>query len=276
MLKKLIKHEWKDTWAVGTICCAVVVVMTLIGMVLLSSDIWGQSASRSDEAEAFTGMMYVMYFMMLFWGVVGCVLVIKYFYFYRYYKNLFTDQGYLMNTLPVKSTDLINSKWIVAVIWQFIAKLLVVFAVVGLIIAAMGNLDYSLTEFVQDFNTFMQEMDWTEFGQVIPVEICAILCTLMSPFTGTLVMYAAVGIGQMSKKYKFLVAVLVLLGINMGIQFGVRIMALPLTLGMDTNNWPEMLTINLIAIVVTLIMAGITVGLYFANKYFLEKKLNLE
>jgi uncharacterized protein YneF (UPF0154 family) len=37
-----------------------------------------------------------------------------------------------------------------------------------------------------------------------------------------------------------------------------------------------MLTINLIAIVVTLIMAGITVGLYFANKYFLEKKLNLE
>ena len=50
MLSKLIKHEWKDTYMVGTVCSIVVVVLTIIGMLLFSLDVWGESASRRDPS----------------------------------------------------------------------------------------------------------------------------------------------------------------------------------------------------------------------------------
>ena len=106
MLKKLIKHEWKDTWSVGTTCSVIVLVLTIIGLFVLNEDIWRESANRSDMAEDFTVITMMLYLMMFVWGLVAAAFVVRYYFFWRYYKNLFTDQGYLMNTLPVKSTDL--------------------------------------------------------------------------------------------------------------------------------------------------------------------------
>ena len=40
MLKKLINHEWKDTWSVGTVCSLIVVGLAIIGMIIFSLDIW--------------------------------------------------------------------------------------------------------------------------------------------------------------------------------------------------------------------------------------------
>lgn len=276
MLKKLIKHEWKDTYPVGTTCCIVVIIMTIIGMILLSLDVWNQSAGRSDAAESFTIIMFSMYFMMLFWGVIAAVLVIKYYYFYRYYKNLFTDQGYLMNTLPVKSTDLINSKLIVSVIWQYLSGIVVAFAVFGLVFAAVGNFgDITFAEFCSGLKELLDEMDWAQFGEAVPMIIVSILSGLLSPIASTLLMYVAVGIGQLCKKSKFLISVLILIGFNIVLQFVVRIFTLPLTLMME-NEMPSITTINIMSVIGFIIGIAITIGLYFANKFFLEKKLNLE
>ena len=39
------------------------------------------------------------------------------FVFIRYYKNFFTDEGYLTFTLPVKRSTLLNAKTVNAMIW---------------------------------------------------------------------------------------------------------------------------------------------------------------
>lgn len=276
MLKKLIKHEWKDTWSVGTTCSIIVLVLAVIGMFVLNEDIWRESANRGETAESFTAITMMLYFMMFVWGLVAAALVVRYYFFWRYYKNLFTDHGYLMNTLPVKSTELINAKLIVAVIWQYIISIVITLAIFMLIIGMVGGLTpYSWSEFWQDFAEVWREMEWGELGEIVPFLICMFLCMLLAPIGSVLLMYTAVGIGQMAKKYKFLVSVFILIGFLIAKQAIVSYASLPFSLAMNERDiTPTM--VNIGSFIAVLVLAGVIIGLYFLNKYFLEEKLNLE
>lgn len=276
MLKKLIKHEWKDTWSVGTTCSIIVLVLTIIGLFVLNEDIWRESANRSDMAEDFTVITMMLYLMMFVWGLVAAAFVVRYYFFWRYYKNLFTDQGYLMNTLPVKSTDLINAKLIVAVIWQYIISIIIGLGIFVLIMGVVGGIaPYSWSEFWQELQELFREIDWSEFGEFVPFLICMFLCTLLAPIGSVLLMYTAVGIGQMVKKYKFLVSVFILIGLLIARQAITSYASLPFSLAM--NEWDITTTmVNIGSFISVLVLTGAIIGLYFLNKYFLEKRLNLE
>ncbi|MBP3422003.1 MAG: hypothetical protein J6K37_07020 [Lachnospiraceae bacterium] len=281
MLSKLIKHEWKDTYMVGTVCSIVVVVLTIIGMLLFSLDVWNESASRENEfAMEFTASMIMLYFVMMIYGIAALIMVIRYYFFWRYHKNLFTDQGYLLNTLPVKSSDLIKSKLIVGVIWQYIAGFVVGISIVLLMSTmVIGFGELTVAEFVEgigeifiDFQT--EVLGDVEFVKALPMAVGYLLIMIASPIFDLLLMYTAVGIGQLSKKHKFLMAVLVLLGFNLAIQTVSSFVSVPMTLLMDGDN---ILTIyNTVMVSVAVIMVGGSFGLYYLSKYFLEKKLNLE
>ena len=279
MLKKLIKFEWKDTWSVGTVCSIIVVGMSIIGMILFSMDIWRGPSRMNDAVENFTMTMVMFYFMMLVWGIVGVVFVVRYFFFYRYYKNLFTDHGYLMNTLPVKSTDLILSKLIVAVIWQFLIWLVVAVSIICMVLVLVVNVgQISISDFSDVIMEFFDALQWAfrdeDFVEMVPFFICTFLAIVLWPIAELLLMYAAVGIGQLNKKRKFLVAVFILIGFNMAKSLVTNMISLPITLMSDTM--PSQFTVNVIAVLWLFITIGMIIGLYFANKYFLEKKLNLE
>lgn len=276
MLKKLIKHEWKDTWSVGTTCSVIVLVLTIIGLFVLNEDIWRESANRSDMAEDFTVITMMLYLMMFVWGLVAAAFVVRYYFFWRYYKNLFTDQGYLMNTLPVKSTDLINAKLIVAVIWQYIISIIIGLGIFVLVMGVVGGIaPYSWSEFWQELQELFREIDWSEFGEFVPFLICMFLCMLLAPIGSVLLMYTAVGIGQMVKKYKFLVSVFILIGLLIARQAITSYASLPFSLAM--NEWDVTTTmVNIGSFISVLVLTGAIIGLYFLNKYFLEKRLNLE
>lgn len=276
MLKKLIKHEWKDTWSVGTTCSIIVLVLSVIGMFVLNEDIWKESAGRGGTAEDFTAITMMLYFMMFVWGLVAAAFVVRYYFFWRYYKNLFTDHGYLMNTLPVKSTELINAKLIVAVIWQYIISIIIGLAIFILIMGMIGGISpYTWNEFWRDFQEVWREIEWGELGKLVPFLICMFLCMLLAPIGSVLLMYTAVGIGQMAKKYKFLISVFILIGLLIAKQAIISYASLPFSLAM--NKWDITMTmVNIGSFIAVLVLAGAIIGLYFLNKYFLEKKLNLE
>ncbi len=279
MLKKLIKHEWKDTWSVGTVCSLIVVGLAIIGMIIFSLDIWRGNSRMNDAMEGFTATMVMFYFMMLVWGIIGVVFVVKYFFFYRYYKNLFTDHGYLMNTLPVKSTELIFSKLIVGVIWQYLIWIVVAASILGMILVMVAQVgEIRISDFWEAIKEFFEALRYIfrdeDFMEVSPALICSILAAILWPIAELLLMYAAVGIGQLSKKRKFLVSVFILIGFNMAKSLVTNIISVPFMLVSD--QLPSQFTINIFAALWLVITIGMIIGLYFANKYFLEKKLNLE
>ena len=181
-----------------------------------------------------------------------------------------------MNTLPVKSTDLINAKLIVAVIWQYIISIIIGLGIFVLVMGVVGGIaPYSWSEFWQELQELFREIDWSEFGEFVPFLICMFLCMLLAPIGSVLLMYTAVGIGQMVKKYKFLVSVFILIGLLIARQAITSYASLPFSLAM--NEWDITTTmVNIGSFISVLVLTGAIIGLYFLNKYFLEKRLNLE
>ena len=118
----------------------------------------------------------------------------------RFYRNLMTDEGYLMFTLPVSTTELIFSKLIVSIVW-----FLGTFAVDALGLLLSGTLggyeDIVRFRFAFTFGapysmpTITQaQAGWLTVGVVVLVVLCGLALCLMT--------YAAMAIGQSFKKNK--------------------------------------------------------------------------
>ncbi|MBQ1171394.1 MAG: hypothetical protein IIX48_02170 [Lachnospiraceae bacterium] len=274
MLKTLLKYEWKDTWGLCTVCNGIALILSVIGALMIS--LWHYSDDRTftDTQTTMLGVVFSFYIIIYIVSVFAIVLVMKYYFFLRYYKNLFTDQGYLMHTLPVKSTDLINSKLIIAVLWQFITGIVVAICIV-LISFSFTNIfaELSITDFAEAFHDI--EIELEELMKGIPLIVSAVICGLISPVFEMLLMYMAVGIGQLSKKNRLLLSILVLIGIYIGKRFISSLLSFPLQMFV-INEDPSLTSVNIGSVLLTLAIVGSTVGLYFLNKYFIEKKLNLE
>ena len=68
----------------------------------------------------------------------------------RFYKNLYTDEGYLMHTLPVTPRQLLVSKLTVGSLWSFLVTILTLWAVFlimifGLPVMVKDDLNLSFT-----------------------------------------------------------------------------------------------------------------------------------
>ncbi|MDD6657090.1 MAG: hypothetical protein PUE95_07365 [Lachnospiraceae bacterium] len=274
MLKTLLKYEWKDTWGLGTTCNGIALILSVIGSLMISLWHYSDDKSFTDTQMAMLGVGLSFYVIIYVVSVFAIALVMKYYFFIRYYKNLFTDQGYLMHTLPVKSTDLINAKLIIAVLWQFITCAVLVGCLMMLFFSfgtAIG--DMTMHDVFEAFHDM--EIVFEEIVKEIPLIVSSIICSLMTPILEILLMYVAVGIGQLSKKNRLFLSVLVLIGIYIGKRFLLSMLMVPFQLAIAEEDFSAT-SINVVSVFGTLAVIGITVGLYFLNKYFLEQKLNLE
>lgn len=274
MLKTLLKYEWKDTWILCTACNGIALILSVIGSLMISFWHYSDDKSFTDTQSALLGVGFSFYVIIYIVSVMAIVLVMKYYFFLRYYKNLFTDQGYLMHTLPVKSTDLINSKLLIAVLWQFVTGIVVAICMVMIIFSfadAFGEI--SLTDFTEEFHDI--EMEYGEIVKGIPLIVSCIISGLAAPVFEILLMYMAVGIGQLSKKNRLFLSIVVLIGLYMGKRFVSSCLSVPLQM-MVIDEELSLTSVNVGSVLVALAIVGMTVGLYFLNKYFLEEKLNLE
>ena len=274
MLKTLLKYEWKDTWGLCTACNGIALILSVIGALMISLWHYSDDKTFTDTQTTMLGVAFSFYIIIYIVSVFAIVLVMKYYFFVRYYKNLFTDQGYLMHTLPVKSTDLINSKLIIAVLWQFITGI-VVGICIAIIVFSFADIfgELSIMDFKEAFHDI--EMEFDEIVKGIPLIASGIISGLVTPIFEILLMYMAVGIGQQSKKNRLFLSVMVLIGLYMGKRFLSSCLSVPLQM-LVINEDISLTTVNVGAVLAALAIVGMTVGLYFLNKYFLEKKLNLE
>ena len=274
MLKTLLKYEWKDTWGLCTACNGIALILSVIGALMISLWHYSDDKTFTDTQTTMLGVAFSFYIIIYIVSVFAVVLVMKYYFFVRYYKNLFTDQGYLMHTLPVKSTDLINSKLIIAVLWQFITGIVVGICIV-IIVFSFADIfgELSIMDFKEAFHDI--EMEFDEIVKGIPLIASGIISGLVTPIFEILLMYMAVGIGQQSKKNRLFLSVMVLIGLYMGKRFLSSCLSVPLQM-LVINEDVSLTAVNVGSVLAALAIVGMTVGLYFLNKYFLEKKLNLE
>lgn len=115
MLKKLLKYEWKDTRKLLLPINLVILALTIIGCIMLNTSIFD-----TDMGFVFAIPLACLYLLSI---IAFSSITIIYIYV-RFYKNLFTREGYLMHTLPVTETQLFHAKFIVGFFWVCLNSML--------------------------------------------------------------------------------------------------------------------------------------------------------
>ena len=112
MLGKLLKYDLKSSFKVWWI-----LALAFFGMSILSGiggfvyaldlkEAFGMNFQIPNMIKVMGYLAWVLYYALQGLFLVGSSIII----FIRFYRNFFTDEGYLTFTLPVKRTTLLNSK----------------------------------------------------------------------------------------------------------------------------------------------------------------------
>ncbi len=148
MLKKLLKYDFKAVLKIWWIAAAAVLVLSPVAGLCLKVTNSMRSFPAVVEVVAVLGLVLGYIALLVFVLLTVIVLAM------RFYKNFFTDEGYLTFTLPVRRGQLLNSKLIVS-----LATHLMTFFVCGLSILLM--LLVGEEDFIAQFREF-----WIEFWEI--------------------------------------------------------------------------------------------------------------
>ena len=166
MFSRLLKHEWRaNAGLLGMLSLAafgIGVLATAVLRILMST-----SGALWWETEKGLGVALVIALcMFLFFSVVALsvyAIAVQVILLYRFYKNKFTDEGYLTFTLPVKTSHIFWSSFLNMLIWLGIS-ILVVFSVVFLAVlfgtAEHGLINTDVFDAMKDLLEFFRVIDW--------------------------------------------------------------------------------------------------------------------
>lgn len=261
MLSKLLKHEIKATARLLLPLYLVLVVLTIMDRIALGFDF--QSALAI--IPGFITFAYIISLIAI--AVVSFVIIIL-----RFYRNLMTDEGYLMFTLPVKSTQLINSKLIVAFVLTVASLVIIILSLLGVL--ATPDRMYLLRE---GMNTFLMEMR-TEFGlantTLVLVEFAFLL--VFGMLNGILMIYASIAIGQLFHGHRVLGSFAAYIGISTLLQIIVSVGMVILGF-LFNKSFEDISAIPQIIFPLTIVYTIVTTCLfYWMTNLIFKKKLNLE
>ncbi len=212
MLSKLLKHEFTATWRVPVALDALLIVLGIMAHFVIKS---------IPLVEDSVGVYVILFSLIAIYyiGIIAANIIVQIFLVMRYYRNLYTSEGYLTFTLPVRTSHIINAKVINGYIWILLSGIC---TVASLFIAAIGLVDaadipvYELREFATEIGTL--------FGINDPGFIVTLLLTvLISSLSAILGLYFSVTVGQLWQKHKILGAVLCYVGIYIINQIGAQI-----------------------------------------------------
>ncbi len=280
MLGKLVSHEWKDSWKIMTILNIAVFALSIIGAVFLRADEFAETIGVQEMRETMIALVYSSYFTVYVLSIITLSIVATLYFYIRFYRNLYTDQGYLMHTLPVTSKELIWSKAIVAIIWRFISSI-VMFVGIAILVVAGFELRF-MDELREMFRAFAEVFDQGPLLITLYI-ILTVLGGIGSVFFSVFKGYTAISFGQMAAKNKVLASVGAYFGIHIAINiFGNIFMQAGMLVLLGTRgSIVEMFEDPGLMMIVFLIALNIGVyGLsligYLISNSIMKNRLNLE
>lgn len=297
MLGKLMKYEWKNIWKAGTLMLLGMLVVTVIGCVVLrmpggvvtglldNNDINATQSWFVLSSFVATLILYVIMLLASTWGMLIFLGI-------RFYRSMYTDEGYLSHTLPVTANQLFLSKVLVSGVWYLFITIGIGISVVALIVSLMtgllniGELSSVLTQYNGNIWEFMADAFY-ELGRTYEEEmginlshyvITLLLTYVAEPFITMVTLFGALTIGQLSSKHKGLMGILAYAGLTIlssiigstvqsAFMFGTNVMSSSGGFSVTTNMAYD------INVITSLLIAAIMYGVSY---YIMNRKLNLD
>ena len=258
MLGKLIKYEFKATGRIFLPIFGALLVVAVINRIFLS---------LSFEIPTAIGIA-ISTIMMIGIAVLTLILTLQ-----RFSKNLLGSEGYLMFTLPVKTSNLIFSKLIVSSVWFIASGIIVSIAI--LIMAFSG---INLHEIIESIRYFFSTFN-VDYLHIVLYVIEAIVFMILSLFSTILLLYACMSLSLFFNKHRGLAAFGVFILFNIiGQTIGGILVAtgFPDLFVITFESLSDLYQMHFVALlsIITDLITGVI--FYLITMYMLKNKLNLE
>ncbi len=279
MLKKLLKYDLRAILKYWWIVALSSLGTSLIGGISLRALFPLLQKPELEGAEVFIAIFSFLGLIMSILGISAFIIATEIFIYIRLYRHLFSDEGYLTFTLPVKRSEILNSKLLSGLIINFASVLIVI---LDIFIFLLAGIDHSEIANVLSFIGMMLSSAFELWGAL---SIAYILEAVLLLLCLSLVSYLFIAIcmtfaAMIAKKYKIFAAigiyyvvsaVITFIG-QLAIMFGSIGLAALLS-SLDPSYIPSVIALLLLSLCV--ILSALTYCLYTLELYMLDKKLNL-
>ncbi len=269
MVKKLFKHE---LLSYARLLFPIYGILLMISVFTRATQLFESDSTIYHIICASSWIFFVI-------AIVVAIVLTTVFIIVRFYKNLFSGEGYLTLTLPFTPSQHIRVKLLTAVLVEFVTGLLVLLSI--LIVTewdVLNEIGKALTYLIDHI-----PQKWQDHLPLFVIEILILL--VVSIFSNYLMYYTCISVGQLSKKNRVLAAVGVYFIIYfiyqaIGTAFGIAMAFLTETPLLDNiTTFCENHPIGAIHIgfTVTLVIElAVTAAYYLITRHILCNKLNLE
>ena len=224
------------------------------------------------------GLSLVLYIFSLF----ALTITVFVYFVVRFYRNMYTNEGYLMHTLPVKSWELLFSKGLVFFIWTLLSALVMIFSVLLLVLTAVSTIDgVALSTIWANLRAELPTLsaEWKEIfgfgfgGYFATMAVSALISIVYS----ILMIYTSISIGQLFHKFKILASFIAYACINFVVQLLTSLFQVPLMATGFDENINEIGNVFSTTIWLALALSAVLAVVYaFVTNYIMSKKLNLD
>ena len=263
MLSKLLKYDFKNLYKTLLPIYLITFVITILTVIL------NNLSYTSNLFSTLNALMMLSYVVILMVLVVGTFFLnVR-----DFYLDFATERGYLINTLPVKKSSIITSKFITG-LTTMISSLAVVF--ISFIILIIGNGEW--TNFANDIANILEVIK----NYVVLLLTLITILMIIAYISGLAICYLSIALGQLKNTNKlgfsFLAYIILYIIYEMYFTFALTFV------GMISPDFVTSLDSEVGVISPVYILFGILIGLIIIftaivtpiTNYILKNKLNLE
>ena len=275
-LGKLIKYDFMD---VSKLIIPFYIGMGVMGIVIRIFWFVLLNEKIDERVRISTGVFQVMSYFGYAIAIIGIILMTYYAVIIRYYRSIYGNEGYLTNTLPIETYEIILAKLLTFLSW-FVVNGIIIFFTFWFIIPVEGIIKANIfrPEVLHEIETFLRH----SVGATL---IIAIISMLVMTIEKILFLFLCVSIANMVKSYKILTGIgaYVILGGIIGL---IKQVILTFTYIFDKNydnygsserevlrTFENVFNTNLGMLFTSIVFSVI---LFFVVNYLLKNKLNLE
>ena len=263
MLGKLLKYDFKNLYKTLLPIYSITIIITILTVIL------NKLSDTSNLFSTLNGLMILSYVVILMVLVIGTFfLSIR-----DFYLDFATERGYLTNTLPVKKSTIITSKFITSVV-TMLSSIVVMF--ISILILVIGNGEW--TTFANAIAYFFKDIP----GDAVVMLILMTVLMIAAYISGLAVCYLSIALGQLKNNNKlgfsFLAYIVLYIIYEMYFTFALTF------IGVISPDFVSSLDSEITVISSVNILFGILIGLVIVftavvtpiTNYILKNKLNLE
>lgn len=214
MLGKLLRNEFKSTYKPMLIIYLMTILSTALGCFLFHDS---SRSSLPDEVENVLTITFVLSYTFV---VIALVILVFIMTCERFYKSMYSEQGYLTHTLPVSPLSNLNARLITSIVWLLISGVILALSISSISLA--NNPDGFINGLRAISYRDLEQGALYATGYHFPVLLLIILLlTLAAGCNSLLLVYAALSLGQLASLHKIRAAI----GIGIGLAFVEQIIA---------------------------------------------------